>query len=192
MADLDLSSATLLKAYLKITGSGDDTLLATLVTYATKVIQRYCDRNFDGAVARTEYYDGNGGNILFLKNFPVITITSIDHWDTYNDSSLQTFVVNTDYLLYAEEGYIYLRQGWQEGHRNYKLVYTAGYANQAAVPDDLELACNMLAAYYYANPDKAGIKSEGIGNYSVTYLTESDDIPATIKMLLKPYRKLSG
>lgn len=191
MADLDLSSATLLKAYLKITGSGDDILLATLVTYATKVIQVYCDRNFDGAATKTEYYDGNGSNILFLRNFPIIAITSIDLWDTYLNQSTQSFTVYTDYLLYSEEGCIYLRGGWCEGNRNYKIVYTAGYANQAAVPEDLELSCNMLAAYYYANPDKAGIKSEGIGNYSVTFLAESEDMPPPIKMLLKAYRKLS-
>lgn len=191
MAALDLSSSTILKVYLKISGSGDDSLLATLVTYATKVIENYCDKLFDGAVTRTEYYDGNGGKILFLKNYPVIAITSIDLWDTYLNQSTQNYTVYTDYLLYPEEGYIYLRGGWQEGNRNYKIVYTAGYANQAAVPDDLELACNILAAYYYNNPDKAGIKSFNIGNFSTTY-TDTQDIPEQVQILLKPYRKLLG
>jgi len=58
--------------------------------------------------------------------------------------------------------------GWVRGHKNFKITYVAGYAI-ASVPYDLKSICARVAGYIYSAQGSAGIKSESMGNYSVTY-----------------------
>ena len=68
-----------------------------------------------------------------------------------------------------------------------RVSYTAGYA---AIPDDITLACMKYVAYLYSNPDKAGIASEHIGSYSVSFAQMDMAIASDIVQLLDQYRTL--
>ena len=83
----------------------------------------------------SEYYDGNGTDCLFLKHYPIGTITTLTI-----DSTAQ--VENTDFYKYADEGKIKLKSGvFTKDIHNVYIVYTAGWgATRSAVPKPLKLA----------------------------------------------------
>lgn len=170
----------------------------TLINFASDFIQNYCNRKFIKNTYTSEEYDGNGALDLYLKNFPIISVTSIDQWDTFTDSSEYTFTVNTEYLIYSVEGYIYMRGGWYRGRKNFQITYVAGYLI-ADVPYDLKKACADLCSLMKNLGDKAGMKSEKIGNYSYQLGSQSGlgasigglAIPAEILSLLIAYRPIN-
>jgi hypothetical protein len=57
-------------------GSGEDTALASLITAASKAIQRYCSRDFV-VCTYDELYNGNGDRRLFLRQFPIQSVQAV-------------------------------------------------------------------------------------------------------------------
>src|SRR5882724_9943198 len=76
-----------------ITDSSQDTNLQTLVTAASKAVQRYCRRDFVACVY-DELYNGTGNRRLFLRHYPIqsiqavryrpVTVLKITNTDTAN------------------------------------------------------------------------------------------------------------
>jgi hypothetical protein len=116
-----------------------------------------------------EYYDGNGEYKLMLNQYPLNTITTLQRWDTIDNSAADTYAANTDYLFDQKAGWIYLRQGFAEGVKNYKITYNAGYGSssgQIALPYDIRYACAQLCQFMNKFKSKPGIAGESIGTYS--------------------------
>jgi hypothetical protein len=163
-----------------------------LINIASDRIKTYIGFDLKQATYTDELYSGNARHNLYLRKYPIISVTTIKEWDTYNNLLLYTYTENLEYLVYLAEGYIYMRSGWEKGHSNYKITYSAGYA---AVPYDVKMACAMLANMYYDKKGSANMKSETIGNYS--YTTENGvgnntigeiGIPPMIAGILNKYR----
>jgi len=183
-----------LDEFLQIT-IGDEDLSHTLINTASDFIDRFCNRSFIKATYAAEEYDGDGNNNIYLRNYPILTVATIILYDTYTAATLQTFTVNTEYLIYLKEGYIFMRSKTSPGHKNYRVTYDAGYLI-ADIPYDLKNACAQLAGLIYATSGSAGAKSESIGKYSITY--EKSDIsvagipvPADIAGVIMQYRKIN-
>jgi len=69
----------------------------------------------------TESYDGNGTNSLFLKHYPIISITSL----TLDDTALTE---DTDFYNYGPEGFIKLDSDiFTKDFKNVDIVYVAGH-----------------------------------------------------------------
>jgi len=167
LKDNALITAVELDQFLQIT-IGDADTSNTLINVASDFIDRFCNRSFIKATYTAEEYDGDGNNNIYLRKFPIVTVAAIVLYDTYSAAILQTFTVNTEYLIYLNEGYIFMRSKTTPGHKNYRVTYDAGYL-LADIPYDLKNACAQLAGLIYYNKGKAGVKSESIGKYSVTY-----------------------
>ena len=183
-----------LDEFLQIT-IGDADLSNTLINIASDFIDRFCNRSFILATYPNEEYDGDGNNNIYLRKYPVVSVASVILYDTYTGVNLYTFTVNTEYLIYLNEGYIYMRSKTSPGHKNYRVTYDAGYL-LADIPYDLKNACAQLAGLIYYNKGKAGVKSESIGKYSVTY--DKGDIsisgiavPADIAGVIMQYRNIN-
>ena len=108
--------------------TGKDSLLIDLLDSYNDEIELYLGVTMINSTY-TEYYDGNGTDCLFLKHYPIGTITTL----TIDDEA-QT--ENTDFYKYAGEGYIKLDSDtFTSDLHNVYLVYTAGWgATRAAVP----------------------------------------------------------
>lgn len=80
---------------------------------------------------------------------------------------------------------------WPVGNGNLKIVYTAGYAT---IPDDLQLACDMMTMFLIRNvPSGAPLTSESLGAYSYSVgsgLIGSHPELGSVKQLLSPYREM--
>jgi len=173
---------------------GDADKSNMLINFASDFIENYVGMDLNSQTYTGVFFDGTGNKDLFLEQFPIVSITSIDQWDTYNNVSSQSYTINTDFLIYDNEGIIYNRNGWVGGRKNYKITYVAGYVD---IPYDVKTACAQLAGWLHSQPMSAGIKSEKIGTYSITYAGSSAEsvminglaIPAGILSLLVGYKK---
>jgi hypothetical protein len=97
-----------------------------------------------------------------------------------------------DYRFEADTGRIYLPTGFPAGTQNITLRYTAGYAT---TPADLEqITIDLVNVYYRARELDTSVKSEKLGDHSITYLDEGGggarDIPSHIAKRLAPYKKV--
>jgi len=166
-----------------------------LINFASDFIQTYTNRNWIAQDYTQEKYDGDGDKDLFLDNFPINSVSYIASWDTYNNQEYYEFAEHTEYQVYLEEGYIYLRSGFVKGRQNYRVSYNAGYAI-ANVPWDIKKACADLCQYMYSLKDKIGVDSERIGTYSIKFSKGASNdakingyaVPAEIMSLLLPHR----
>lgn len=191
------------KAYLKVaTGTtSEDTIISDLINECSVWINSYCGRKlvdptFGGTVgaAYTEYYDGNGGPDLFLRQWPVIVVTSlyIDAlrvWDAPTQVDLAA-----DVQVDSESGILTLWNNqsiFGRGVGNVRVIYRAGYIHGVNVPHDLQMACRKLVAWKYYqdySQRRFGVASESTGDRQVNY-TEEALLP-DVKQILDRYRRM--
>ena len=128
-----------MRAFLNIPTSqtGKDALLVDLIDAYNDEMELYLGVTMINSTY-TEYYDGNGTDCLFLKHYPIGTITTL----TIDDVA-QT--ENTDFYKYADEGYIKLDSDtFTADLHNVYIVYEAGWgATRAAVPNVLKQTLKM-------------------------------------------------
>ncbi len=180
-----LTTIAAIKTYLDISAETWDTVLASLQLGAEKRIDQHCG-DIESATY-TEYYDGLGRGRLPLAHRPITSITTL-HDDLGRDYAASSLVSSGDYTFYPDEGIVALDSGTlQDGTRNVKVVYVAGYST---VPDDVQLATWKLVAYYWNQMRQGadGIKGDRLGDYTATY--EKVGMPEDVLALLAPYREI--
>ena len=102
---------------------------------------------------------------IYLKNYPVTSITSIK---LYTDST--TYSDITDFQ-YKQNGILNVRiPRLYNGFNSLLVSYTAGYVNDS-VPEDLKLAIKNIIKYNYMNNKEnlENVSSYSLGDLSVTY-----------------------
>jgi len=186
--DYALTTVANAKLYIGITVSTYDELIEELINSGTQYIENYCKRRFKKTTYTDELYDGEGGRFLFLKNYPIIGVTSI-YWHYKNITD--TLIDSGDYDIESEEGLVHYDGLWTKGYKNIKITFEAGYdfINDGR-PPELEEICKMLVATKFGKRGSAAIKSEKIGSYSLTYMDA--EIPPEIKNRLNFWRRFDS
>ena len=143
------------------------------------IIEKYLDRNIEQA-NYTEKYDG-GNQFIFLKNYPVSSITSVKEDDITLDSSEYGF---------TETGILYLKdRNFSEGIQNIEVSYTAGYSE---IPDSLKRALTIvvqnLIAYAVRPTDLP--TSQGMEGASINY-SKDEILTDAVKKILNPFKRVS-
>lgn len=198
---MTLTSLGSVKTAIGVTGNAEDTLLNQLIVQADRLIKNYCRYALESA-SYTEYPQGYGNRFLDLRQQPVTAIASIyqDPNRLFPADTLLT--AGTDYDLV--QGRVVKLIGtwtqavqWTKGLLSpevvpsimcLKITYTAGYA---VVPDDLELAANMLVAILRRiRKGGAMLNSESLGGYSVSFAGVTANPLKGIEAMLSPYRRL--
>lgn len=160
----DLTTLAAFKTEFNVSTSTHDTLLTRLVSDMSKWCQEYTNRDlvsktYNGET-KNEIYDGEGGNVLCLRQYPVTSLVSV--WDDLDrDYESADLIASADIHLKAEAGIIVLDNGvvFQEGIGNVKVSYVAGYTT---IPGDLEYACQCLIMASYL--EKIGSINEVVGD----------------------------
>lgn len=182
ISEYALTTLTNAKEYLQIepTDTSQDARLEILINGTTEAIENYIKRKVKERTFTDEAYDGNGTDLLFLKNKPVGSITSVK----YVNIDGTTDVLGADDYHVDAQGRLYNASGWVRGFQNYLVTYTAGYN---PVPDDIQLACLKWVEYLYKT-DIASYSSafEQAGNAT----QPPHFVPAVIKELLSPYKRV--
>lgn len=160
------------------TGDADDAILA-----AEKLIDMLTGRNFKAeSSASYRYFTGNNSQDLIIDDCTEVSEVNLAN-DEYGDSlsTLSAGGVN-GYVLFPKNRTdppvpirkIHYRGGvWTAGRENHKIKAKWGYS--AAPPGDIVMAATIIAGGIY-NYNRGGvsgdIKTEKIGDYSVTYDVE--------------------
>jgi hypothetical protein len=155
-----------------------DAEIQAAIDWACATVETYCNRTFTAA-DYTETYDGNGQDVLYLRQYPINSVTSI----TLDDDTLDS----DDYTV--ETTGVYYEDGWTKSRRNIVVVYNAGYST---IPADLHMICTRLSADLLCMTGQdANMQSEKIGDYSYTRTTGQDNaLNASYRAALAKYRRM--
>lgn len=161
MAASDLAQLIDVKAWLGERSSGDDVLLGRLITDVSSAIYAYLGRPLLLPHTVTERYDGSGKRRLYLRQFPVLAITSLIFDDLAIPAvpapSIGASWPRPGYLLEPWDGAppggiqaidLYGRFAFVSGRQNVAVTYSAGYqvsGEAATVPNGGNIAA--LAPY---------------------------------------------
>ena len=157
-----------------------------MIAYITDFIENYCGkRRFKETTYTNEEYDLPDGIFLFLRQFPISTLTLAQFFSgTLDTPSWTTFDVNS-YQLYGNEGYVKFFGGFEREASQSRLLrftYTAGfkidfanpYTATHTLPHDLTMVATQLTAKIFKLRTSEGIKSESTEGQSITYDKETD------------------
>ncbi len=184
---LDSTNALTLLATVQAYAGGAteaDNTLERLINGASEMLNALTNRKLK-ARSLTEYYDGDGSNVILLRQRPCNSVTTL-HDDTLRSWGSSTLVDSGDYTIVADEGRVYATgTSFSTGVKVLKIVYNGGLST---VPVDLEMACIELTIYWYNKyfKQKVGIKSVSNEGRNVTYI---DDIPQLVYTVADKYRR---
>jgi hypothetical protein len=188
------------KVSLLISGTGDDALLTRLLGAADGFIADYTGRDFAGGTF-TETHAG-GHSLVFLRNFPVSSVTSVKV-DAARQFGAETTRPADSYFVHAGRGMIesvagpFLRP--RTGSRDdwpgtVQVVYSTP---TVAVPAAVRQACAELVGHWYRLVKTAEdqehqmltLRSEGGDQKDWPWsLAVGNPLPPAVFQLLAPYR----
>ncbi len=183
--------------------TSDDDRITSAIEYVTSAIKSWCHRdvlyNPSSATSVTEFLDGNGQAELVLREWPILSVTSVHESADRAYDAGDLLVEDTDFLAYDEEGMLLkLPDGpgasiltggvageWTPGARTIKVVYVPGYT---AIPTPLKLVC-LQETTKLVNQARA----KGLTRVQRSLSTEDFNVTAWLpesKRLLGPYRSV--
>lgn len=160
-----LTTKSEVKAVIGIDHDDDDTLIDSLIERASKIIDTYTNRTLEAQDIEEEF-DGTGTNDYVLKQYPVNSVSKLSYRSGYIGDITWKEISSKYYTYYEHSGTLRYADKFTIRPKGYKVEYNAGYAT---IPADLEQACIDLVTHYYNTRTQKGIKSERIGDYSITY-----------------------
>lgn len=194
-----------IKARLGLTTTDHDAVLTQIAAGFTALADRFCGRTLlvtAGDV--TEYYTGHC-NMIQLRRYPVVSITSIKECYGYNFDDVDPLTADTDYRLIDSgsdnRGVIArLWSSWYNGFDGIQVVYRGGYCaagvspteetNEVALPDDLREAAIEQCSMIFKRRDDIGLSGISFDGGSFSKFTAMDLLPM-VKSVLTDYRRLS-
>jgi len=134
------------------------------ITAMSRFMDRYTGRTLVEDTADTRVFDGNGERELVIDEVCDITAvtvggTTITPYE-YPANSAAKYRLELDTDVFTR------------GKQN--VAVTGHFGHYTALPDDIKFACTVLVAGIVQNSNNqdAGVKSEKVGQYSVTYHDE--------------------
>lgn len=174
-----------------LVGTGEDTLLTTLIGRANALMAAYCSFPFPDAGGRTleaatyTCYLGRPAldpRVLDLPIAPVISVTSV-HIDAGLDFDADSLIDAADYVLVGPVGQIYLpaasSSAWSVEPRANKVVVSAGWATAPA--DLVALAATAVRHLIDGAHVGAEVLSVSAGGQSQTRQAAASLLPPVVR-----------
>ena len=179
--------------------SSFDGLIENLINGVSIFIENQCNKKFVKNTYTNELYNGNDCNYtdkLFLKNFPIITITKIEYRSNDDPEEWTTYETDT-YLIEYDIGCIKLKETFiPSGIQNIRVTYDAGYkvdwtnytdTTKHTLPFDLTDICNKLVIKEFKKRESIGKQNENIGGVSINWSNMIDD---EVQTVINFYKKI--
>lgn len=213
-----LATVAQCQTHLGLSSSEETTALTQWLAQADAAIKRYIKRDIEEATY-TEYYCGDGSNILQLRQYPVQSITSIhvdaDGYFGYGSGAFDTadlLTAGTEYALARDSsateasrtGHVIRIGGVWPGMSQRAAGLLASHPGLAIgnikvvyvagydnVPADLALACCQFVSRIRNAAQKGGaLQSESLDYYSYTLDTAGEAMALdSVKSLLSNYKQ---
>lgn len=183
MAVGDLTSTAAVKAYLGITETAADGLIAKLVAAVSHAVATYCDRSFASSSC-TYVTSGKGGTSLVLPESPVTAVTSL----TIDGATVgaRTFVGGAGYVLMSPVLMLDGGLRFTRGIANVSVAYTAGYSE---IPADLDFAVVETVASWFKRRMRVDEQSKSIGAAGETVSFAMGEMPQAARFIVDQYRR---
>ena len=176
--------------------ASDEEQLERMITAAQGLFERYCGRVFDEATF-TEVWNGDGTDLLFIKIYPIISVTSI-HDDTgdrtYGAGSL---IDPTGYAIINDNHIQLYSTLFNKSVNNVQIIYVAGYSDttpgdHVPIPDELRQACIAQVGWMFkqGKAHNYGMTSKSLDDGTVQFL-ELSALLNSVRETLKLYRRVS-
>lgn len=173
------------KAFIGSTDSEDD-IVERLINAASWRANKEADRQLKRRTL-TEYYNGDGSNLLLVRNYPIQSITSI-YMDSDREFGSDTLVDADNYQIDPETESMIWFTGTVllSGIRVVKVTYSAGYGE---VPWDLRESVLELVMYWYKEitDKRIGVASIGREGRNIAY---THKVPKDVLEMFWQYRKV--
>lgn len=196
----DLTTLATIRQAVPRLASVSDAEVSRLITEASSVIESYCNRQF-GQATFTETHNISGGARVFLRQRPIVSITSIvtglPNGSVTLDPSRYTFDARTGEVRGVasnqwfpnDGGYPPDPFGW--GFQAIQVVYVAGYGTVPGAVSGRCLAVVNRAAAGLAN--MPGMTSKTLGDLSYGFVDWSmfTTLTADDRRILAPFRVYS-
>ena len=181
-AKIQAASMEALKTFLNIPATENDKndLLDMLLCATTEAAEKYLGRFIIARdiAGEPHDFDGSKTKYLQLEHYPALQITEIRQ----NGAALPLEMLVVD----KHNGLIKKAGGWRG------LVtadYKAGLApDTQSVPKNISVAVCRWVSEILQTQQACGVKSETLGDYSITYYEESA-LPRAVTLMLDPYRR---
>ena len=160
---VDLATA---RGWLKVDSTADDATISMLIRAARRMIERRTNRilissgweltldRFPCPTADRRPFD-TVGNAILVPRGPVMAVTAITYVDA---AGAQQTLASPNYIVDLTGEPVRIVPAWNASWpitrsqiAAVKVAFTAGYADAAAVPDDLKIALQLLVAHWYEN-----------------------------------------
>lgn len=188
----DLTTLAAAYGYLRLTAGSDDVALQLAITAVSQRIAAWCSRSFV-PTDHDELYDGTGNPRLILRNFPIISIATVEvdglaiaprsvpHGSGYGSDRRRTLDV--------------YGRTFPRGRHNVRVVYRAGFD---PIPADLQFAClEWLKTGYLSQDRPADLIARRAADHEERYAStgsvvtiggKSVPMPAGIYAVLSQYQ----
>lgn len=198
---MDATTLARVKALLDISGTSHDTVLTDIIGAVSARIENFIDRPLEQTSRTEEYNVRPRQNKLFLRAYPVASITSIKiatDWDYASATAVDT----SDYRVTSDNGMLhfnffpvtsYLGDNYQAAPDAVQVVYTGGLAtstaNLVSAYPNIAFAADMQVVAAWRRRDTPQGNSINTGGASIAYEKPLAMIPDVIEALT-PYRRL--
>lgn len=190
--DIDLTTLEAVKAWGEIKGTSEDSVIQAAITGFSKHIHLRTGRDALKSIEDfTEVYDGNGSPRMLLRNYPIVSVTSV-LVDGSPAAIAPGYGVAGVTIIEEKKGigFGFGSSGrFTQGIANIQVIYQAGYDG---VPVDLELAVREAVATNYKRRAWADLKSKSIAVQGTTGTTTYRDWKLTpqIEAIIDDYTRL--
>lgn len=189
---------TELKTYLGISGSGDDSLLTTLIAQAQAFLEQVTGRKFEASANTTRTFDAvrdvaedeDGTATLLILDHDLCGINSITNGDG-------AVVSASDYVTEPRNDTPYwairLKSsstvGWTHSNGPENAISISGkWAYSTTAPADVQMACRDMAAYLYR---RRGIEGTALDTVTVSpsgVTMFPGGLPESVKAVINKYQ----
>lgn len=179
------------KSYLNITTSTDDALINASITAAIKAVNAYCRRQFEAVTATrsyNQYYARLRGTALYLDE-DLLTVTTL----TNGEGTVIPTTPTAGYWLEPRNeppySLIRLKSAYYFNWNTDSDITVAGtWGYSATCPEDVARATLRWAVYLYRQKDTPDFEVTATPDGGQQVIPHG--IPADIKPLLAPYRRI--
>jgi len=181
------------KAYLGISGGGDDDLIEVLIDAAQAYIDAETGRTFEASSNTSKYFDCAApfvdGRTLYFGEWEAASIDSVTNGDgdTIDSSYYVTLPRNTTpyygIKLLGSSGLSWTYIDDPES----AIEVSAKWAYSASPPDDIVHATKELAAYLYRQKDAQVFDTTAFPEAGVIQVPKG--VPMTVRLIISRYRK---
>lgn len=173
--------------------NANDLLLQRLITAGSKFVLNYIGRSSLDPTVYDDRYDTGVQNFLVIRNWPVISVTSIQFAGREITSPATGNPPNNGYLLEpppvggGQQRLTICGYALPRGRSTVRVQYTAGFET---IPPDIALAACELVGERYKARERIGLNSKNLPN-GETVVFQTKDMSEYIRSSLQPYRRIS-